>query len=439
MNQPKALRAAVINLGCAKNRVDAEIIMAKLGQAGYLITSEPANAQVVIINTCGFLQEAIEEANQLIESFHQKRKTGELNKLLVTGCIPQRNPTEILAQFPWVDAFVGIDQIPDIPRIIEEPAKRGRLLVSPIPSWNPGSEHPRLLSTPRHYTYLRLTEGCSNSCSYCTIPTIRGPVRFRNPEDILSEALNLAKMGTKELILIAQDTTAHPSFNSILRKLEKIDDLRWIRILYAHPAHLAEETLELIAESDKLLNYIDLPIQHLADSVLKRMNRKVSKTRIKKLITKARKLDANFALRTTLMVGFPGETDEDFQEMKQELSEMQLTHLGIFIFSPEKGTPASLMGNQIPFEKAKERAIELIELAEEMQMLEYERLKGSIQEAVIDYCNAGGAVGRLWSDAPEIDRVVKIKGNCLKQGQFAKLKVLGGTDDYIIADWINSI
>jgi len=210
------LRVSVINLGCPKNRVDAEIIMAGLVQAGFEIVGDSADAQVVIVNTCAFLEEAIEESAQVIEEQQKRRRYGELDKLFVTGCLPQREPREIMGRFPWVDAFIGLDAIPEIPALIKDNPGPGQVLVSPTPVWNPGREFPRLLSTPEHYAYLRLTEGCSNLCSYCTIPSIRGPLRLRETADILAEAGDLVALGVKEVILIAQDTAAHPELGKIL-------------------------------------------------------------------------------------------------------------------------------------------------------------------------------------------------------------------------------
>jgi len=436
------LRVSVINLGCPKNRVDAEIILAELAQAGFQITGDSDDARIIIVNTCAFLKEAIEESAQVIEEQQERRRRGEIETLLVTGCLPQRKPREIVGRFPWVDAFLGLDQIPEIPRLLKENNHPGQVLVSPIPCWNPGREYPRLLSTPSHYAYLRITEGCSNCCSYCTIPMIRGPLRLRMTDDILKEAGDLVRLGVKELILIAQDTTAHPELSQILAGLEQIEELRWIRLLYAHPAHLDEEILEQMAKSDKVLNYIDMPIQHLADPVLERMNRGVTSERIGNLVAKARSLDPDFALRTTVMVGFPAESDEEFKILVDDLKRLRFTHLGIFVYSEEEGTEAAEMGNQVSWEVKKERTGRLVDLAERMQTEEIERLKGTNQEAVVDFIteySKGGVTGRLWSSAPEIDRVVEIEGSLIEPGRFGEVQITGGKDDRLFARWIESI
>jgi len=432
-------KVALINLGCPKNRIDAEIILAELAQAGFRITGDSDDARIIIVNTCAFLKDAIEESAQVIEAQQERRRRGEIETLLVTGCLPQREPRELVGRFPWVDAFVGLDQIPEIPRLLMENPRPGQVLVSPIPCWNPGREYPRLLSTPSHYAYLRLTEGCSNCCSYCTIPMIRGPLRLRMTDDILNEAGDLVSIGVKELILIAQDTVAHPELSKILEGLERIEGLRWIRLLYAHPAHLGEEILGQMAASDKILNYIDMPIQHLADQVLERMNRKVASEKIERLVAKARNLDLGFALRTTVMVGFPGETDEEFQTLLDGLARLRFTHLGIFVYSEEEGTDAAEMGNQVAWEVKKERAEMLVKLAERMQAEEIERLKGTNQEVVVDFITEEGCVGHLWSDAPEIDRVVEIEGSDAEPGRFGEVEITGGKDDRLFARWIESI
>ncbi|MCK4334012.1 30S ribosomal protein S12 methylthiotransferase RimO [candidate division WOR-3 bacterium] len=437
-------RVSVINLGCPKNRVDAEIILAELAQAGFQITGDSDDARIIIVNTCAFLKEAIEESAQVIEAQQERRRRGEIETLLVTGCLPQREPRELVGRFPWVDAFVGLDQIPEIPKLLKENPHPGQVLVSPTPCWNPGREYPRLLSTPSHYAYLRLTEGCSNCCSYCTIPMIRGPLRLRMTDDILNEAGDLVSIGVKELILIAQDTAAHPELSQILAGLEQIEELRWIRLLYAHPAHLEEKIIEQMAESDKVLNYIDMPIQHLADPVLERMNRGVTSERIGNLVAKARSLDLNFALRTTVIVGFPGETDEEFEMLLEGLVRLRFTHLGIFVYSEEEGTDAAEMGNQVTWEVKKERAERLIRLAERMQTEETNRMTGNKHEAVVDFAKEASedcvtCVGRLWSSAPEIDRVVEIEGSGIEPGRFGEVQITGGKDDRLFARWIESI
>ncbi|MBA7680719.1 Ribosomal protein S12 methylthiotransferase RimO [subsurface metagenome] len=275
---------------------------------------------------------------------------------------------------------------------------------------------------------------------------IRGPLRLRRTEDILEEAGDLVTLGIKELILIAQDTAAHPELSRILKGLERTDGLRWIRLLYAHPAHLKEEILEQMAASDKVLNYIDMPIQHLADSVLERMNRNVGADRTERLVKKARSLDPDFALRTTVIVGFPAETEEEFDVLLEGLKRLRFTHLGIFVYSREEGTQACEMPDQVSWEVKKERAERLIRLAERMQAEETERLKGTKQKAAVDFiaeypkgCVTGCVTGRLWSDAPEIDRVVEIEGPGVNQGCFGKVEITGGRNDRIFARWIESI
>lgn len=440
-------RVSVINLGCPKNRVDAEIILAELAQAGYEITGDAADAHAVIVNTCAFLEEAIEESVQVIEEQQKRKRDGELEKLFVTGCFPQREPREIMRRFPWVDAFIGLDAIPEIPVLIRENPKPTQVLVSSVPSWNPGSEFPRLLSTPGHYAYLRLTEGCSNLCSYCTIPAIRGALRLRESGDVLKEANDLVSAGVGEIVLIAQDTAAHPELGAILEGLEQKEDLRWIRLLYAHPAHLTEEIIKQIAASSKVLNYIDMPIQHLASSVLERMNRKVTRTKIEGLVGKARSLDPDFAIRTTVIAGFPGETEEEFEELLDGLERLRFTHLGIFAYSQEEGTDAAGMPDQIPRKIKEERVNRLVELAQRLQTEEIERLKGTRQKAVVDFitknpkrCVTGGVTGtgRLWSDAPGIDRVLAIDGETPEPGRFGEVKITGGKDDRLFARWIES-
>ncbi|NLI98240.1 30S ribosomal protein S12 methylthiotransferase RimO [bacterium] len=433
------LRVSVINLGCPKNRIDAEIILGSLAQAGYLVTDDTNEAEVVIINTCAFIEEAIEESAAVIEEYESLRRKGMLRKLLVTGCLSQRNTTELCGRFPWVDAFIGLDSIPDIPRIIKEINRQGEVYVYAKPVWNPAQDQPRLLSTPQHYAYLRLAEGCSNHCSYCTIPSIRGDLRLRSVDGIIEEAVNLVNIGVKELILIAQDTTAHTELTGILEQLENIDGLRWIRLLYSHPAHVTEKLIEQMVKSKKILNYMDMPIQHLADSVLKRMNRRILSSRIKEIVKTSREFDPDFVLRTTVMVGFPGETDLEYQELVNGLEELEFTHLGIFAYSAEEGTNAATMEGAVEKEVVKERIEILIDLAEKYQTRDMKKKKGTIQEAVVDFITPDSAVGRLWSSAPEIDRLLEITNpGDIAPGTFTRVEITGGKDDVIVARRIES-
>jgi len=263
-------------------------------------------------------------------------------------------------------------------------------------------------------------------------------LRLREPEDIIAEARNLANMGTKELVLIAQDTTAHPRLSDILSGLEEIDGLRWIRLLYTHPAHLTEELIEQMVSSEKILNYLDMPVQHLADSVLDRMNRKVGFEKIRGLVVRARSLDPEFAVRTTVIVGFPGETDAEFKFLMDNLEELKFTHLGIFAYSPEDDTEASAMPDQVEWKTIRKRVLELVESAERMQQVAIKKLTGTVQEALVDFVEEDGTVGRLWNDAPEIDRVLTIQGSDPGPGSFGKVRIIGGKDDEIIADWLES-
>ncbi|MBN2381163.1 30S ribosomal protein S12 methylthiotransferase RimO [candidate division WOR-3 bacterium] len=433
------MKVAVINLGCPKNRVDAEIILAELAQTGFEVTGDPDYAEAVIVNTCAFLEAAIEESTEVIEAYQARRRKGDLEALLVTGCLPQRHPRELIGMFPWVDAFLGLDKIPDIPRILRNGTRKGEIRVCSPPKWNPDAQFARMLSTPSHYAYLRLTEGCSNLCSYCTIPAIRGSLRIRSPKDIFKEAAALVDMGVQELVLIAQDTAAHPDLEMILNDLDALDGLRWIRLLYAHPRHLTEGIIEKMAASSKILNYVDMPVQHLADTVLERMNRKVTHDEIETLVNKARSLDPDFTLRTAVIVGFPKETEEEFSFLLNGLKRLRFTNLGIFVYSAEEGTEAAEMEGQIPEEVKEERARQVAELAERLRAEEYERMKGGEQEGVIDFTSEEAGIGRLWKDAPEIDRIVEIKGSGFEPGRFGKFEITGGKDDRIFARWIEPV
>ncbi|MBD3285615.1 MiaB/RimO family radical SAM methylthiotransferase, partial [candidate division WOR-3 bacterium] len=353
--------------------------------------------------------------------------------------LPQRQPRQLIGMFPWVDCFVGIDQIPNIPQLILEGTRPGNVKVTSPASWNPGSEFPRFLSTPPHYAYLRIAEGCSNRCSYCTVPLIRGPLRLRNPKDIIHEACSLVSLGVREIILIAQDTAAHPELKKILQGLNDIEGLRWIRLLYAHPRHLDEDILEQIVSLDKVLNYLDMPVQHLASPVLERMNRQIDSQRINDLVNRARSLDKDFSIRTTVITGLPGETEGEFKILLEGLERLRFTNLGIFIYSREDSTVAADMPDQIPLRVKEQRALKLIDLAERLRTEEIKKLKGSMKDAVVDFTDEGEIIGRLWSDAPEIDRILEITEKDVDEGTFGRVKITGGKHDSLFARWIESV
>lgn len=422
----------IVSLGCAKNQVDAEVMAAILTARDYRMTAEPQAAEVILINTCAFILPAKEEAiDEILRMAHYK-KTGALQHLVVAGCLPQRYGKALEKDIPEVDLFLGISEVPNILKHIRNltvrlPA-RSRLVCGK-PDFLMTARHPRLLPPAAATTYLKIADGCSNCCTYCIIPTIRGKARSRHPDDILQEADGLAEKGVKEIILIAQDTTAYgrdlkirQGLSLLLRKLAAIEKIRWIRLLYTHPAHLAEDVLSVMAAEEKICRYLDIPIQHIDDAILKAMNRRTNRKEIIKLIEKARALMPDVALRTSLITGFPGETDTRFHRLVDLIREIRFDHLGVFTYSREEGTPAARLSPRIS-EKEKERRRDL--LMGEQALISFEindSLIGSRQECIIEGKSDRPDYpfrGRCRRQAPEIDGMTYLRGENLSIGDIS--------------------
>jgi ribosomal protein S12 methylthiotransferase len=420
----------IVSLGCAKNQVDAEVMAAILTARDYRITAEPQAAEVILVNTCAFILPAKEEAIDEILRMARYKKTGALQHLVVAGCLPQRYGKALEKDIPEVDLFLGISEVPNILAHIKNltvrlPAGRRRLVCGK-PDFLMTARHPRLLPPAAATTYLKIADGCSNRCTYCIIPTIRGKARSRHPDDILQEADGLAEKGVKEIILIAQDTTAYgrdlkmrQGLPLLLRKLAAIEKIRWIRLLYTHPAHLTEDVLSVMAAEAKICRYLDIPIQHIDDAVLKAMNRRISRKEIIKLIEKARALMPDVALRTSLITGFPGETDARFHRLVDWIREIRFDHLGVFTYSREEGTPAARLSSRIS-EKEKQRRRDL--LMAEQALISFEindSLIGSRQECIIEGKSDRPDYpfrGRCRRQAPEIDGMTYLRGENLSIG-----------------------
>lgn len=346
-------KIGMISLGCPKNQVDAEIMLARLAEDGFEITNEVDGADAVIINTCGFIEDAKKEAIENILDMAELKKEGILGKIIVTGCLAERYREEIFAEIPEVDAVVGLGSNADICAVCKRVLAGESVETFGEKTCLPLSGE-RLLTTPEWFAYLKIAEGCSNHCTYCAIPSIRGEFRSRPPEDILAEAKHLAEMGVKELVVVAQDTTRYgedlygkSALPALLKALSKIEGIQWIRVLYCYPERITDELLEVIAETENIANYLDIPIQHADASVLKAMNRKGDRESLLQLIRKIRARIPDAVLRTTLITGFPGETQEAFETLCAFVKEAQFDRLGCFAYSAEEGTPAASLPNQI--------------------------------------------------------------------------------------------
>ncbi|MCH5198154.1 MAG: 30S ribosomal protein S12 methylthiotransferase RimO [Oscillospiraceae bacterium] len=427
-----------ISLGCPKNQVDSELMIKKLSDAGYQMIDTPFGADIVIINTCGFIEAAKQEAIDNIIEMGQYKEDGDVGKIIVIGCMAERYKDEILKEMPEVDAVAGLGINGDIVEFVNNVVNEEKKSEYPNKTALPLSGE-RVLTTPPHWAYLKISDGCSNCCSFCAIPLIRGPFRSRKIEDIVSEAKALADEGVKELIVIAQDTTRYGldiygrlMLPELLTQLSKIDDLRWIRLLYCYPDRITDELLTVMRDNEKILNYIDLPLQHASGRLLKTMNRTGDKESLTALINKIRSYMPDCVLRTTFITGFPGETDEDFDILSEFIDDIGFDRLGCFAFSPEEGTKAFDMENQVDPELASHRGEVLMEQQYSIFTEKQEALIGKTVECVVeDYDGYSDSYsGRTWMDAPEIDSAIRfISPKELNIGDFVKVKITN-TNEY---------
>ncbi len=410
------------SLGCVKNLIDSERLLAKLARAGAVVGAPPEEADVIIVNTCGFIDPAKKESIETILEYAQYKKADPGKRLIVIGCLGQRYGRELREGIPEADAVFGLNQEDEIVAAC---------------GLNPSSETGRLLLTPPHLAYLKISEGCSNSCTYCTIPMIRGPYRSRLPADILNEAEELAASGVKELVVIAQDTTMYGTdlpgeirIHDLLSRLAKIDGVHWIRLLYTHPAHFPDELIEAYAEIPNLVPYVDLPLQHLNDEILRRMGRGMSQKTALALIYRLRERVPGIAIRTTFIVGFPGETRAQFNELLGLVRELRFEHLGVFPYSREEGTPAARMPGQVS-ERAKSRRVRDLMLAQQEIVFSRNRARiGDRVEVVVDgKVDADRWVGRTAAQAPDVDPVTYIYGSGIEPGMFIEVEITG-SDGY---------
>lgn len=405
-------KIGMVSLGCPKNQVDAEIMLYRLKEAGYEITGNEGEADLVIVNTCGFIEDAKREAIDNILELGQLKEDGSLKGLIVTGCLAERYANEVIDEMPEIDALLGIGCNADIVSVVERvlSGEKGIALFAEKEKLDMDSD--RILATPRYTAYLRVADGCDNCCTYCTIPSIRGHFRSRTIESVLDEANRLAKRGVRELVVIAQDTTRYGEdiygklmLAELLNKLCEIDGIEWIRILYAYPERITDELLDTMASQPKIMKYIDIPIQHCNGEVLHNMNRRGDRRSLTELIAKIRAKMPDVAIRTTLITGFPGETEEQFTELCEFVNEIGFDRLGCFAYSAEEGTPAAEMDNQCE-KSVKERRAEVI-MNDQLRIISeknQEKIGKTLDILVEGYDNyIRCCFGRSYADAPEID------------------------------------
>ena len=432
-------KVGMISLGCPKNQVDAERMLALMDAEGWEIVDYVDGCDVVIVNTCGFIDDAKKEAIENILDMVELKKEGVIGKIIVTGCLAQRYKEEIVTEIPEVDAVLGIGANGDIIKTVEEVMSS----VTTVEKYPPRCDLPldgqRILTTPQHWAYLKIGDGCSNRCTYCTIPSIRGNMRSREMENIIEEAKQLAESGVKELILIAQDTTSYGldlygelKLPELLNELCKIDSIEWIRLLYCYPDRITDELIETIKTQDKVVNYIDLPLQHADDKILKTMNRRGDQALIRSVIEKLRTEIPDVVIRTTFIVGFPGEGEDEFETLAEFVNEIEFDRLGVFTFSPQEGTPAYDMDEQVE-DDVKTRRGEVI-MQDQYSIMEEknnEKIGKTFKTVVEEYDGyTDSYVGRTYMDAPEIDGLVKFTSEKdLDIGDFVDVEIFD-VDEY---------
>ena len=435
-----------ISLGCDKNLVDSEVMLGLLDKKGYQIVDSEEDADIIVVNTCCFIHDAKEESIQTILEMAEYKKEGKLKALIVTGCLAQRYQQEIIDEIPEVDAVLGTTSYDHIVEAVEEAlAGNGHVVLEDVDAL-PDVKEKRLVTTGGHYAYMKIAEGCDKHCTYCIIPILRGNYRSVPMEKLLAEAKALADQGVKELILVAQETTVYgkdlygeKSLHKLLRELCKISKIQWIRILYCYPEEIYDELIQTIKEENKVCHYLDLPIQHASDAVLKRMGRKTSKAQLVEMIEKLRKEIPDISLRTTLITGFPGETQEQHEELKDFVDEMEFDRLGVFTYSPEEDTPAATMTEQIPEEVKEDRQAELMELQQEIAFDLAEDMVGREVLVMIEgkVADENAYVGRTYKDAPNVDGLIFINTDEeLMSGDFARVRVTGALEYDLIGELI---
>lgn len=395
------MKAHIVSLGCPKNLTDTEVLMTKLQEEGYTFTDNPSQAELILVNTCAFIKPAKEESIDTILELSKWKKKGKCKYLIAAGCLPQRYKHELPELLPEVDAFIGT------PRKFAEKAKAKAKVVKATPPW---------------FAYVKIAEGCSNRCAYCAIPKIRGKLVNRQSKDIINEVKILARAGVKEIILIAQDTSVYPNLPVLLTKISKLKGIRWIRLMYLHPAHLTDKLINSIARSKRVLPYFDLPIQHACDKILKEMKRRYKRQDLENLIAKIRRKLPLAVIRTSVIVGFPGEGEAEFKELLGFIKKVKFTKLGVFTYWKEEGTSAAKMRGQVSGKIKKQRLARIMKAQSSISLEWNKKLIGKTLETIIE----GPDFGRTYMDAPEIDGKVFIKtSKTLKPGEIKKVKVIG--------------
>lgn len=440
------MKLLFVSLGCDKNLVDSEEMLGLLTANGFEIVDDETRAEVIVVNTCCFINDAKEESVNTILEMAEYKKEGTCKVLIVTGCMAQRYKNEIIEEVPEVDAVLGTTSYGDILKAINEAMDGKHFQEFKDIDYLPEKLGKRVLTTGGHFGYLKIAEGCDKHCTYCIIPKIRGNYRSVPMEQLLAEAASLAEQGVKELILVAQETTLYgvdlygkKSLHILLQELAKIKGIRWIRILYCYPEEIYPELIETIKNEKKVCHYLDMPIQHASDAILKRMGRRTTKAQLKETVSLLRKEIPDIVLRTTLIAGFPGETQEQHEELMEFVDEMEFERLGVFAYSPEENTPAASMPDQIPDEIKEERRDAILELQQEIAFDKAADMVGRTLYAMIEgkVADEPAYVARTYADSPDIDGYVFVNtGEMLMSGDFVKVKITGSAEYDLIGELV---
>ena len=442
------LKIALESLGCSKNLVDAEIMMGILNRKGYKLVGNMEEADIALVNTCGFIESAKQESIQTILEIAQLKETANLKLLIVTGCLAQRYSDELKEEIPEIDAIVGTGSYQNIDEIVAGLEKENKIVSLNDIEFAFNEELPRYVSTPSYMAYLKISEGCDKHCTYCIIPKLRGKQRSRKIEDIVCEAKDLASRGVKELVVIAQDSTMYgsdiygkPVLPELLEELAKIEGIKWIRIMYSYPESITEELVQVIKKHDNICNYFDMPIQHASNKILKLMNRHTTKEDILSKVEMIRKNIPNATLRTTIITGFPGETEEDFEELLDFAKTVKFDRLGAFAYSREEGTAADKLPNHVDDEVKEQRRDRLMMLQQGISQEVMANKIGKTFEVLIEeQIEKNVYMGRTEGDAEEIDSIVYVKSKKqLNQGEFVKVEINNALEYDLMGDVVNEL
>lgn len=439
-------KVALVSLGCSKNLVDSEVMLKIIGEHDYTMVSETKKADIIIVNTCGFIESAKQESIDAILEAAELKKTGKVKAIVAAGCLAERYNDKLLELIPELDGVIGVGDYKNINGVLEKVVAGEKIIMSGHQEDVDIDDLPRVISTGKFSAYLKIAEGCDNRCTYCAIPAIRGKYRSRKFEEVIKEAKQLAESGIKEINVIAQDTTRYGldlysefRLAKLLLELEKIEGIKWIRLLYSYPDSFTDELIDVIAKSKKICHYLDIPVQHASDRVLKKMARRTSKKAMNELFGKLRNRIPDLVLRTSIIVGFPGESDEDFEELYNFVRETGFDRMGAFTYSKEEGTPAYRMKNHLPEEAKNARRDQLMMLQQDISAMKSKEYIGKTLEVLVEKkngtTNSQKYEGRSFMDAPEIDGMVLFNSKeTLAIGDFVKVQITEATDYDLIGE-----